>query len=84
MTLSSADRPLCYLFCDLYVVMWLYLQVQQSVLHQNLPSLLLQQSLSIRILLQRLHQVVFGETEEVGVADAPDVRRPPVSCLTAC
>lgn len=61
-----------------------YLQVQQPVLHQDLPPLLLQQGFSIRVLRQRLHQVVFGQTEQVRVPDAPDVRRPPVSGLTAC
>lgn len=31
-------------------VLWFYLQVQQSVFHQNLPSFLLQHSFSIRVL----------------------------------
>lgn len=63
--------------------LWFHLQVQQAVLHQNLPPLLLQQGLGIRVLGERLHQVVLGKAEEVGVADAADVGRAPVPRPTA-
>ena len=50
------DDTSCYfrslgasLRCFCHVIVWLYLQVQKPVLHQNLTSLLLQQSFSIGI-----------------------------------
>ncbi len=46
---------------------------QSTHLHEDLSSLLLQHGLGVRILGQRLHQVVFGQAEEVRVADAADV-----------
>lgn len=62
---------------------WSYLQVQEPVLHEDLSALLLEQGFSVRILRQRLHQVVFGKTEKVGVTDAADVRCSSVPSLTA-
>ncbi|KAF3857479.1 hypothetical protein F7725_009338 [Dissostichus mawsoni] len=57
--------------------------IDEIIFHQDGFSFLLQQIFSVRILNERFHQVVFGQGEQIRVADTSDVGRSPVSCLAA-